>query len=74
MEVRIQCCGIGFQNELRKGGVDIGRILHDPEKASIHSMVQHLNWATENDPDFTKREAETWKRELKDEMKEAGLD
>lgn len=59
--------------ELRKGGVDIGRILRDEKLGQIHSMVQHLNWAEEHDKDFTRKEANFWKKELKEEIKEAGL-
>lgn len=57
----------------KRGGVDVGRILNDPQKGYIHSMVQHLNWAQDHDPKFTKEEAKYWKNELRDELKEAGL-
>ena len=57
----------------KKFVLDTERIRNDPKRASIDSMVSHLNWAEQHDPMFKKAEAKFWKAELKEEMDKAGI-
>jgi len=65
--------GMIGRNKPKKFVLDRERILNDPKRASIDSMVSHLKWAEQHDPKFTKQESKYWKEELKPEMDKAGI-
>jgi len=65
--------GFVGRSKPKKFSLDRERILNDPKRASIDSMVSHMKWAEQHDPMYTKREGDFWKKELKPEMDKAGI-